>query len=375
MRPDLKYLIRERFHGHEAPVDPGTWSAIQAKLTALPGNDAVEDLFRERFQEHGVDVDPGLWDKISGQLGHGVPAATTATGASSNLLGWVAGVIGITALSAGIYLAVSNADADEPIAQVQEVVLPKPDQGSPKTPEASITILDQAEPAEAQEGTEPVAEVIISETTPPEAAHKSTLSAPATAKPTTLEPKAILDKAVDLENASLLTTTANTVDDVAVIPVQEAQSVQPAVSAPDGPKVVNEIIGQLTQKADEEIRTNTERQEMEPESTRKEAEISNVEVTSAPLPPLFLPNTFSPNNDGVNDDYTITANGYQRLTISIFSINDGQVVFRTNDPKQAWNGQDCPRGECPEGYYLVAVEAVTEDGRPTSRSQVVMLIR
>ena len=36
MKDSLKDLFRERFQGHEAPVDPATWQVIEARMLTSP---------------------------------------------------------------------------------------------------------------------------------------------------------------------------------------------------------------------------------------------------------------------------------------------------------------------------------------------------
>ncbi|MBK7295380.1 MAG: hypothetical protein IPI91_01375 [Flavobacteriales bacterium] len=48
MSLEMNDLFRERFQGHESPVDPGAWDAIQSKLAmGAPAADPVIKLFQE----------------------------------------------------------------------------------------------------------------------------------------------------------------------------------------------------------------------------------------------------------------------------------------------------------------------------------------
>ena len=66
MSLEMNDLFRERFQGHESPVDPGAWDAIQSKLAmGAPAADPVIKLFQEKFQGHEAPVDPSAWSNIS----------------------------------------------------------------------------------------------------------------------------------------------------------------------------------------------------------------------------------------------------------------------------------------------------------------------
>ena len=71
MKGNIEQLFRERFQGHEAPVSPGMWEAIQQQMgaTAPAAADGVNELFRERFAEHEVQMDASVWEGISKELG------------------------------------------------------------------------------------------------------------------------------------------------------------------------------------------------------------------------------------------------------------------------------------------------------------------
>src|SRR5690606_2551887 len=87
----------------------GVWNAIQAQV-ATPPADPIEDLFRDRFQGHEAPVDPSLWNAINAQIGQGAMAGSAATGGS--IFGWAAAGVGALVIAGGLYLA-TNADPAE----------------------------------------------------------------------------------------------------------------------------------------------------------------------------------------------------------------------------------------------------------------------
>jgi len=74
--------------------------------------------------------------------------------------------------------------------------------------------------------------------------------------------------------------------------------------------------------------------------------------------PLYMPNVFSPNDDGYNDLYrAYIASGIQLKSyeLNLYDMN-GQLIFRTVDIEQGWDG--VYRGEVmPSGEYYWRVQA------------------
>lgn len=344
MKDSLKDLLQERFQAHEAPVDPATWQVIEARLlTSAPATDHVNELFRERFQQHEVNVDPAVWQGISSQLGQGAVAA----GSSFGTLGWIAaGVAGVVAI--GGLIAVLNQE-----------------------PRAEVAVAPEATPV-----------TVGTEAQNPE----STLQAAAT----TVVPKEVAPE-TNLEPVAAPTLKRATTATAGSTPGSSAPNVtspsQPTLIAPStdqpgvGAEVVNEIISDISHRVEEQVRatyrepsrTSTAVQAGEDRSTPapqmavvNEPEVEN-EVAPAPKP--FMPNTFTPNNDGINDLYIVPMEGYSSLLLRVYSMKSNQLVFSTNSG-EPWSGANCE-----DGMYLVAVEAMTTDGRLVSEGKVVWLNR
>lgn len=87
-----------------------------------------------------------------------------------------------------------------------------------------------------------------------------------------------------------------------------------------------------------------------------------IEVIS-PMEFTKIPNVFSPNNDGTNDKYRVIGNNIKLFTISIYNKN-GNLLFRSNDIEEGWNGEDPKGNPMPEGIYLVVIDAVGFDNTP-----------
>ncbi|MFN3874321.1 MAG: gliding motility-associated C-terminal domain-containing protein, partial [Flavobacteriales bacterium] len=157
---------------------------------------------------------------------------------------------------------------------------------------------------------------------------------------------------------------------------EPASAAAPAIEAPQqDPGVVERIITNLTEQVKQEAA-----QEAEPQralkARRSESQVpvgmpppAVDEEAAAPLQKLFLPNTFTPNNDGINDAYVVPMEGLTSVMMRVYSIKTNQLVFATNSG-EPWTGANCE-----DGMYLVAVEAMTTDGRILAEGKVVYLNR
>lgn len=334
MKDSLNNLFRERFLGHEAPVDPGTWAVIEAKLlTAPPAADGVNDLFRERFQGHEVPVDPAVWDGISSQLGHGA----TAGGGLLGGYGWLAaGLAGVLIVGA-VALSLNGPEemAQQTKAMAAEAAAATATTAAPPTA-AAATPEEQAAPVvqQAQEAVEPR----ITAAKPPRANRARTAT-------------------VATADASIEPTGAAPVD---------------AADAPsESPAVVEQIIQSITEQVRQEVNgmaTPAPKPAVPADQPRNEEPV-NRQPEAPPAPKLFMPNTFTPNNDGINDTYVVPMEGFSSVMMRVYSIKTNQLVFATNTG-EPWTGANCE-----EGMYLVAVEAITLDGRTVAEGKVVYLNR
>lgn len=352
MSLEINNLFRDRFQGHEAPVGPDAWDAIQSKLAAgATIVDPVNDLFRKSFQGHEVAVDPGAWANISGQLGHSV-----ATG-SSGIWGWAAA--GVTALVIGgaAYFMTGQttvAIADLPaVTEETRVPVVRNNVGSAIV-EIPTDRSVQVEKAVPGISAEPKPQQVITSTSQVDPQEPSARNIPP----------------IILEEPAEETHTVPTV-------VKQDNPVSVNSNAPKtvyGPIIVAQIIDELTTKA-----AQAATQETAGSDENGDGEVEQVEVVTGSsmdeevtedlpaLPELFIPNTFTPNGDNINDSFEVGAEGFEKVMIRIFSVKDNVQVFSTNTG-EAWDGANCR-----DGYYLVAIEAITADGRSVTAGKVVWL--
>lgn len=341
-KDDLSQLFQERFQGHESPVDPALWDAIQARVDALTAadGDPVGELFRERFQGHEVHVDPSAWTAIGQQLGHGAAAGGAGTGLLGGY-GWVAAAVGTLLVGGAAYLFLSPEAT--PIAEQKaptEVLQPAP----------VSTVEDQdreEQPAENAPAT------TTTESTP------RSIEAPSQRAVERMP-----SEQVPVERITPLNTTPDPVP--APTPLPEAAQ---------GPELVERIITELASQAEQEVLAQMpERPAVAPFDDRRSApegdEPEEVAASEpAELPKLYLPDIFTPNGDGVNDTYEVKGVGFRTIMVRVFSVQRDQLVFSTNNG-EPWTGENCP-----DGMYLVAVEALTEDGRSVTEGKVLWLNR
>lgn len=89
--------------------------------------------------------------------------------------------------------------------------------------------------------------------------------------------------------------------------------------------------------------------------------------------PFFIPTAFTPNNDGINDEYKIITDGTNEFDLKIFN-RWGQMVYRSSDPDESWNGtfEGLPE---EMGTYIYAVTIQFSNGVSRVMKGNITLIR
>jgi hypothetical protein len=341
MKDKVDKLFQDRFSGHEMPVDPALWAAIEGQLlVSAATTDPVNELFKERFQGHELPVDPAVWDGIGRQLGH-----TPAPPATTTVWTWAASAAAVVVVGAGLWWGTSENAA--PLAEQRtapSTVVAPPAEQTPNEAAPSTPAPTQATAA---------AQAALTNVTPKAARPNAGAPEPIEAdQPTTLPVG---------EEGPATPTPPPAPKLVTPPPVMAGQQQAPNSTPAADPQRVEAIIQEITERTKSEALA-AEVKEPEPLTEQP------VERTEEALE-LFMPNTFTPNGDGVNDTYELSMEGFERMSVRVLSLKNDKLVFSTMTG-EPWTGAGCE-----DGMYVVVVEAVAEDGRSLSKGKVVWLTR
>ena len=88
---------------------------------------------------------------------------------------------------------------------------------------------------------------------------------------------------------------------------------------------------------------------------------------------LGIPNAFSPNGDGINDEFKIVDGFYNNFVLVIYN-RWGNLVFRSTDPAQGWDGNHDGEPANP-GTYRFKISFQNVDNQKISKTGTFILIR
>ena len=94
-----------------------------------------------------------------------------------------------------------------------------------------------------------------------------------------------------------------------------------------------------------------------------------------PIYNVWSPTAFTPNGDGGNEGFRPVATGITQYRLHIMD-RWGNVVFRSEDALEEWNGRVHNVGaECPEGAYVWSLFTLDFGDSPVEQQGVVLLVR
>lgn len=355
-KDELIDALRERLSDLEAPVDPGLWAGIQARMAeaaVASGTDPVTELFRDGLKDAEAAVDPGVWSNISSQLGHPAAAGTVSVGA------WVGGGIAAAVVVGGLWWGMSANDAPAVVAEKQTVSVEQ----AVVQPSVEVVV---GTPYQEEEHVVP----------PIDPSTKGTdAEAPGKEKATSGLPAELSYITTATTFLSISPETSGSDRSTEDEPVtRPAEGRTPEI----GPNfsTVQEIMARAEKEVDANpapaITPDPQVHGQSEATNEPEGDPAPEHVGSTEEASLFIPNVFTPNNDGVNDRLEVSATGVSDIRVSIYSASSDRLMYRATD-LTPWDGRDPSGVLCPEGYYFYAIEATGPDGKTITKGTVVRL--
>jgi gliding motility-associated-like protein len=91
-------------------------------------------------------------------------------------------------------------------------------------------------------------------------------------------------------------------------------------------------------------------------------------------PTIYVPTAFTPNNDGLNDKFKVTPVGIKSFDFMAVYNRLGELVYRTSDYNQGWDGTF--KGvQLPAGTFVYVAQAIDYRGKKLFKKGTVTLIR
>ena len=84
-----------------------------------------------------------------------------------------------------------------------------------------------------------------------------------------------------------------------------------------------------------------------------------ITINIVEVPRIIAPNAFTPNGDGINDVFYIDANKSFKLRSMKIYNRWGQLVFKTTDINDSWDGTLLGE-KLPLGTYIYMIEGIDE---------------
>ena len=91
---------------------------------------------------------------------------------------------------------------------------------------------------------------------------------------------------------------------------------------------------------------------------------------------FYIPNAFSPNSDGVNERFAPAGEGVDAAEyVMIIYDRNGNILFKTHNPYDYWDGRGKTGKPCPAGVYVYYILLKTLNGETKEYNGSVTLLR
>ncbi|AEA43534.1 gliding motility-associated C-terminal domain-containing protein [Fluviicola taffensis] len=313
--------------------------------------DNIQELFSKAFENQTTSVRPDLWAGVQAKMAAaGVAStATIATKGLSALTKWIIGsaavgtvgvVTTVIALNSGEESTNKMTDAPKEISQ--NISVSSPEEESKKTESATT---------DKKQDTYTAKQLETNSTGPFE-------DIPQEMNPFSKEYKKNEERVIgsDHSSESIIQDKGKTAEKVTPTDKEKNELVDKTESkkAPVDKKVVSKEITSLVKH---------------PEDTKEPVfvKLDESKVTK-------FPNVFTPNGDRDNDTYFVTVENIDDFQLLIIDQNNREM-FKTNNPRDEWNGMNMAGEVAPSGSYAAIVTGKQQNGKSFREIQLFELRR
>lgn len=364
----------------------------------MEDKDKIENLFKERFDNFEAEVNPQVWNNVQSSLSQA--GAAGSTGLSLVKLAAIVTVVAVSAVAGFYYL-----QSDQNIATTNtEVEKDAVKELNTDSKELEVIASNDIEEENLNETLEQESTPIVSTHESMEENNSGTQQA---AKEPNSEEKPILSNNTE-NNTPVAKVEEQPVED----PIIEVTAATPnsidvaaqskVVASPMGGYAPLEVgFSTLAEVAEIkwDFQDGTSSTELAPNHTfntpglyfvtmlakLKTGEVvmdkAVVEVKTKPkakevvkASTISVPDVFTPNGDGMNDLFTVDAEGMKSFSLSIYSVN-GKLVYQTDNKDFEWNAVDMSGNKVVDGTYYYLINAIGEDGKIFAQKGYVTIIR
>ncbi|MFA7275048.1 MAG: gliding motility-associated C-terminal domain-containing protein [Crocinitomicaceae bacterium] len=286
-------------------------------------NDKWLEELGDQLREHRSEVNPNLWQGISSQIGANASGAAAAGGMS---FAKIAAIVGVSVTTVALTYFAFNSPREEKVNTTAEVQTEGP------TTEKETIVVEK-----------PTAETKSID------AKTRSEKALVTEKETIVKQKEVTT--IVLNNEPALTEIVAPKAPESILSIKEkTQKTTPTTQ----PKEVERI------------------EEQKPVQNELPPLVNKVTKPQTPAEFISLPNVFTPNGDGVNDEFFVVTTGMENYSLVVLDANS-QVVWKTNNPDERWDGKSLNGDKLPIGSYIYFITAQDELGTPVNKHQRLQL--